>query len=47
MRAISALAWGQRDARLQPRERLKPEANSAGRVHVQWHRQHGLDSRRR
>ena len=33
---------GQRDARLQPGERLKPEADSAGRVDVQRHRQHDV-----
>ena len=36
---------GERDARLQPRERLKPEADAARRVHVQRHRQHDRRAR--
>ena len=36
---------GERDARFHPRERLKPEADAARRVHIQWHRQHDRRAR--
>ena len=36
---------GERDARFHPRERLKPEADAARRVHIQGHRQHDRRAR--